>query len=1248
MASQNVRECLHAASLEYNNETNIWTPTGKQVNFTYSDGDASEEYVLSAINAATNTTVMSEELHRSIKDWPSTYHLHHQRTNLLRSVKDRLEGPILEIGAGCGILTRYMAEQGFEVVAVEGSPRRAATIAARCRDLNNVFVINANFDEFTTDILFKTVTLIGVLEYARVYFRNTDSNHVDPIDQLLEKAAKNLAEGGNLLLAIENQLGLKYFANQPEDHIGVPLVGIQDQYTPTSVVTFGRDELSRRLSNAGLKHQKWYYPFPDYKLPEVVMFEEGTNSENGSILSQAISLSVAHDRAFGSQPTFSMEGAVAAVARNGLLGELANSFLILASVDDIKIGSDTLAIYYGNGDRRFDLLKEVRFLKGDHYPKIERQKLISDNTEDFGIVAKQVLDNECFMTGTVWTFDLARRVLTKEWSEDDIADWARPWVTALWSEAGYDLTSSLDSAPRFPGRFLDAIPKNLVINDKGRSKFFDLEWHAHEDLDPGYLIFRGLWHSINGISSCAMIKPGGPILIKELVVSVANLLGFPLSEESMDTYWRQEMDFQSTIVRSDLIASLPRSLPNSTLPVKHLEVLEAKIAQLTEHIAHKEENITKNIAQLTEDVAHKEEHINNLNQELLRARRRPMRTAQKFIQFRALTFLSRISAPISRQRAARFEKSAAKRDPSRHITVQKGVVANKIDYENVLLSWSRERLEQGEKHAQLVNDLQNGPLISVVVPVYNPKPILLQEMIDSVISQSYPNWELCLADDCSTDKRVAELLQLYEKKDDRIKVIYRKKNGHISRATNSAIGIANGEFLALLDHDDLLDPDALLCVAKVIQNDPDVRIIYTDEDKVREDGSRYDPHFKPDWNRDLLHCINYISHLGVYEAALVREVGGLRTGFEGAQDHDLLLRCVEKVTDRQIVHVAKVLYSWRATSGSTAASNASKPYATSAGKRAVAQHLKRTTGRDITVNSGPVPFTYRANWTVQGDPLVSIIIPTRDHLNVLKVAVDSIISKTDYKNYELIIVDNGSVESCTLKWFDQIVAQDRRVQVRKDSRPFNYSALNNAAVAKSSGEFVALVNNDIEIISPGWLSEMVGLAQRPGSGCVGAKLYYPDGRIQHAGVVIGIGGVAGHAHLFMPGADLGYFTRLGLRQNYTAVTGACLVVRRSTYDAVGGLNEADLAIAFNDVDFCLKVDEAGFRNVWTPWAELVHHESISRGYEDTPEKQERFIREAKYMKHRWRTHLMKDPAYNQNLTLDTCDFSLAPGKWEYM
>ncbi len=532
----------------------------------------------------------------------------------------------------------------------------------------------------------------------------------------------------------------------------------------------------------------------------------------------------------------------------------------------------------------------------------------------------------------------------------------------------------------------------------------------------------------------------------------------------------------------------------------------------------------------------------------------------------------------------------------------------------------------------------HAPLISVVMPVYNPNPEWLADAIESVRTQLYPNWELCIADDVSPDPAIRPLLERYMREDPRIKVVFREQNGHISAASNSALAIATGEWVALLDHDDLLPEHALYCVADAIVTHPGARLIYSDEDKITDAGKRYDPYFKCDWNPELFYSHNMFSHLGVYYKPLLDEVGGFRAGFEGAQDYDLVLRCIERVDASAIVHIPRVLYHWRVHAESTASGVDAKPYAVVAGERALNEHFERRGVAGAIDWNGRV---YRARYTLPEPlPLVSLIIPTRNGLHLIRQCIDSILAKTDYPHYEIIVVDNGSDDPATLAYFDAIAA-DPRIRILRDDRPFNYSALNNAAVEIARGELVGLINNDIEVITPEWLSEMVGLALQPGIGAVGAKLLYPDDTLQHGGVVLGVGGVAGHANKHAPQPCYGYFSRTCLISDYSAVTAACLIIRKSIYEQVHGLDEDNLTVAFNDVDFCLRVLEAGYRNVWTPYAELYHHESATRGYEDNPVKQARFLSEINYMKKRWGALLFNDPAYSPNLTIEHEDFGLA-------
>ena len=537
------------------------------------------------------------------------------------------------------------------------------------------------------------------------------------------------------------------------------------------------------------------------------------------------------------------------------------------------------------------------------------------------------------------------------------------------------------------------------------------------------------------------------------------------------------------------------------------------------------------------------------------------------------------------------------------------------------------------------------PLISVLLPVYNTPEQWLVKAIESVRDQLYPHWELCIADDASREPQVRRVLEDYALRDNRIKVTFRETNGHISASSNSALDLATGEFAALLDHDDELAPRALADVVLALARQPDLEFLYSDEDKIDELGRRYDPYFKPDWNPDLLLGQNYTCHLSVFRTARLRAIGGFRTGFEGSQDWDLTLRFITGLAAARIHHIPRVLYHWRAIPGSTAlVIDQKSDYPFIAAKKALADHLART---QVAAELAPVQgHHWRIRRTLPSPaPKVSIIIPTKNAVDLLRLCVASILAKTTYPDFEIIVVNNRSDDDATLAYFQELPALG--VRVLDYDAPFNFSALNNFAVRAAQGTVLAFLNNDLEVITGDWLDEMTTQALRPEIGAVGAMLYYPDDTVQHAGVVLGLtgpagrDGVAGHAFKSAPRGAEGQRNRLRLAQNYSAVTAACLVIRKDTFEAVGGFNEADLSVAFNDIDFCLRVQAAGYRNLWTPFAELYHHESANRGAEDTPEKLARFLREAAYMRREWGRLLDRDPAYNPNLTLRQEDFSLA-------
>jgi len=532
----------------------------------------------------------------------------------------------------------------------------------------------------------------------------------------------------------------------------------------------------------------------------------------------------------------------------------------------------------------------------------------------------------------------------------------------------------------------------------------------------------------------------------------------------------------------------------------------------------------------------------------------------------------------------------------------------------------------------------NRPLISLVMPTYNTPEKFLREAIESVRTQTYDGWELCIADDCSTEAHVRRVLAEYAQADPRIKVIHRENNGHICNASNSALELATGEWVVLLDHDDLLAPHALFCVVDIVNRHKDVMLIYSDEDKIGPEGTRRDPYFKSDWNPDLFLSHNMFSHLGAYRRDLVTSAGGFRPGYEGAQDYDLALRCIERVSHDQIYHIPHVLYHWRMGPGSTALNANEKPYAMAAGERAINGHLQRTksTGRAKLIG-----FGYRVQYKLPlTRPLVSIIIPARNGCDLVRRCLTSIQNLTTYSPYEIILVDNGSTDPISLAFFKEL-SERSEIRFMTDNSPFNYSALNNMAAEVAAGSILALINNDIEVLSPDWLSEMVSIAIQPGVGAVGARLWYPDDTLQHGGLILSPLHVAMNVHKRIPRTSFGYFGRAALQQSISAVTAACLVVRKDLYFMVGGLNYRDLPIAYNDVDFCLRLSQRGFRNVWTPYAELYHHESATRGGEDTAAKLTRLMIEQNYMRERWKNQLSNDPAYNPNLSIERDDFTLS-------
>lgn len=542
-----------------------------------------------------------------------------------------------------------------------------------------------------------------------------------------------------------------------------------------------------------------------------------------------------------------------------------------------------------------------------------------------------------------------------------------------------------------------------------------------------------------------------------------------------------------------------------------------------------------------------------------------------------------------------------------------------------------------QKIKSQLSQLQDLPKLSILLPTYNVDAIWLEKCIESVTIQIYANWELCIADDASTKPHVREVIDRYLQNDSRIKAAFRAKNGHISAASNTASELATGDYLVLLDHDDTIPPHALSRVAIEISNHPGAKLIYSDEDKIDEDDVRHDPHFKTDWNYDFFLGCNMISHLGVYKRSIFEEVGRFREGFEGAQDWDLALRVIEKCEPNEIRHIPEILYHWRSIDGSTAANLGYKNYAYIAQRKAIRSHLERI---QIKAN---VESVQGVNWRIayhlpNPAPKVSIIIPTRNQVGHLQKCVESIINKTCYPNFDVLIVDNDSDDPETLFYLEHC-QEDERIRVIKLSGDFNYSRLNNEAILQTHASFICLLNNDTEVVDGNWLNELVRHGTREEIGIVGAKLLYPHDHIQHCGIILGIYDIAGHAFKFLHKDDNGHIGRAKLVSRFSAVTGACMLFRKSLWKQIGGLDEKNLPISYNDVDFCLRAREAGFATIVTPFATLYHKESISRGEEQRDEDILRFEGECQYMRTKWKSAIENDPYYNPNLSRAREDFS---------
>lgn len=1346
-------------------------------NFAYNDGDQVENRLYDIVTQAKDVSVGSDELFGQANDWPTYYHLSPARANLMRPLEHNLHGKtVLELGSGCGAISRYLGEAGCELTCVEGSRRRAAITASRCRDLANVKVFNDNFQDFQPDQLFDVVTLIGVLEYSRVFIKGED-----PISTALALALSFLKPDGVLIVAIENKLGLKYWAGAPEDHISIPFFGLESLYGSNTAVTFGRRELERVLKTARFDATEFYYPYPDYKLPTMVLTERANESSEPGLYN-LLAAGAAPNQAMDYARTFSEGAAYRALQENGLLGDLANSFLVIARKGEgnWSFNQQDLAFAYSSG-RKKELAKEVRIVATEQ-GTVVRRRLLHAKTRPAWM---QFEAEEPLLPGELLFNRLLPVVNREGWGIDDIAQWVQPFAKVLESH------SKVRGSRRvLPGEMLDASPFNLIEHN-GKYTLFDLEWKLWPEVDFTLPLFRGLFHSLNKLGTVASPRQGTPTSIVALAAAVAERVsGIQLDVDMLLT---QDAEFQRHVVvfcpapehfkaaqldiriqptqlkrayfknqgsaspQLPAVAVAPqpdgrvavvchvyheelwpafvealRRLPANTtfffttviakVPVVQ-PLIEADFPSATLIIC---ENRGRDVGPLFELLKHarledyryvlkihtkKSPHLDKqagdawlksslaqlVPEQGVDALLSTLDTRPEIGLVGPAGMLLSAQQMIGRngenyqgmkQWAKRFEYDLDAADysfvagtmfwargeifgPLRELGVKQSDFEAETGQLDGTLAHVMERMfplaalrsgftttsmdalplprpvadETQSSYAQWLSGfnltLEQGKMFDTLINSWPTRPSILPVLIDrtgdmaaltqgvkSISTQLYNAANILVATPLPTPPGGAGN-----------HIHWLQYKGDPAVALNAAVAQLECDWLYLLPAGDTLQPEALLFVAQRLMADSSVRVLYSDEDVLTAEGQVDNPGLFPNINVDWLRSRPYIGDAFAIRRSSWLQTGGLDPQYGVWSGLDLIWRVFEQEGMRTIGHIEHVLRHAHAP----LRGRWHEPEVVEAAARVTLAHLTRC-GINAQINT--LQTTNRVLYQHASQPLVSVLIPTKDQLPMLRRCLETLLEKTTYPNYEIVIVDNNSETPDAISYLNGLEALgNERVRVLRYPHPFNFSAINNAAAQNARGEYLVLLNNDTAITQPDWLENLLNHAQRPEVGIVGAKLLYPDGKIQHGGVVLGLRGPADHPFIGMPGDAEGYMFRLQFDQNYSAVTAACMMVRKSVYLEVAGMDEEAFKVSYNDVDFCLKVRAAGYLAVWTPYAIVMHEGSVSQNQIDSARqeaKRKRFQSEQDAMLQKWLPTLARDPAYNKNLSLNGNGFEIEP------
>lgn len=1208
----------------------------------YSDGQEIEERISSIMSETPDRSVLSEELRQQITDWPTEYHFSRLRHCLLRPLGIQAGDRVLELGCGCGAITRYLGETGAEVVAVEGSGPRARIAAQRCKDLENVRVVLENLVLFDTEQHFDWVLLIGVLEYAPLFAESVTSN---PVQKYLESSSAFLADNGKLVVAIENQLGLKYFNGCGEDHVARPFFGIHDLYNEKTPVTFGKKELQGILCQAGLSNLDFFYPWPDYKLPSVILHSSAFTEPHIHI-SDLLMRCDSRDYLGSSLRVFSEQFSLPVLERNGLLEDLANSFLVVAGKRDQgkSVKRDEFVWIYSCDGRQKSLCTESTFFRNEELNvTVRKNRMDRTASEPVKLGGECAVIHRCgsgpFYHGHLFIRDVLRK-RAEITTNRAMAEVFLPWfqeVRKLSTPVDGNSENQLEKL-YISGKYIDATPFNFIRTASDELLLFDTEWEVDGVISLGWLLYRsvvwGWFGEVPGQRPQQTVKS-----VYGIIDALCALSSLEVNASSMMQWQEMELQFQSVIsLRQE--EYLPQFLSlESGGCFSYVEKQQQRIDILNASVGIMQQQLIILYSSPSWRYSGVIRYVGKWRQKVRSLLHKVSGIPKPFLA------ISKMKAVLSQDgwKGVQLRIACALHGASGPGCVSMNESTSECVEINDYAEWIRryDTLNPGDEkaiHAR-IDSFVSKPCISIVMPVFDPPVELLKDAIQSVLAQFYPYWELCIADDASTNKEIRELLESYAKKDDRIKVVFREQNGHIARCSNSALELVQGQFVALLDHDDILSPHALFLVADAIQHSPDVQLIYSDEDKIDLQGKRYAPLFKCDWNPDLFLSYNLFSHFGVYRTSLIQEVEGFRPGFEGAQDYDLALRCTERVRLDQIVHIPHVLYHWRAFEGSTALATAEKPYALVAGERAINEYLQRNEeGATCELQN----YSYRVRYSVPpAYPLVSLIIPTVNGGKNLRACLESILTKTTYDHYEILIVNSCSQDRDTIDYLRAVKSNQRIRIIQMESPENNDAQLYNRGVQEAQGEIIGFLHDDVMVITNDWLEELLSQACREEIGVVGARLWHPDNTLAHGGFILGIHGAVGAAHRGTVRGMPGYKGRAEVVQSLSAVSAACLFVEKKLFEYVGRFDEGGLGLWLYDVELSLKLREQGYRNLWTPYAELYHLETGFMNREMKPVRQADMVRAKLVFLDRWGGEIDQDPAYSPNLTLNREDFSLA-------